>query len=123
MFVLEYLILEQVCVAALDTFRNDISQTCTKLLLQEFPNSLRVKKYEAMRLEANECYDDALKVLQSIIKKDETNSAARKRKVAIYKAQGWNSQAIKELTEYLKMFVDFTVSQLVSIIFGFQIYG
>lgn len=99
----EYLILEQVCVAALDCFRNDIAHNCIKQLLFAFPKSLRVRKYEAMRLEANENYEDALRILDGIIKEDDTNSAARKRKVAIFKAQAKNAEAIKELTDYLKM--------------------
>lgn len=55
-----------------------------------------------MLLEALERYDDALDVLESIIKKDETNAAARKRKVAILKAKGLVAEAIKELCDYLK---------------------
>lgn len=42
-------------------------------------------------------------ILNQIVKKDETNAAARKQKVAIYKAQGQVFEAIKELTDYLKM--------------------
>lgn len=97
--------MEQVCLAALDCYNLDIAKLCLKHLLYEFPNSLRVKKYEAMILEAEERYDDALKLLDSITKVDPTNSAARKRKVAVLKAQGKNVEAIKELVEYLKMFV------------------
>lgn len=48
-------------------------------------------------------FNVALDTLESIIKADQTNSAARKRKVAILKAQGKPTEAIKELTEYLKM--------------------
>ena len=47
-------------------------------------------------------YDEALEVLDSIVKRDETNAAPRKRRVAILKAKGRISEAIKELTEYLK---------------------
>lgn len=80
-----------------------IAQKCIERLYKEFPNSLRVKKYEAMYLEADEKFDKAQLILDDIIKCDETNSAARKRKVAILKAQGKNVEAIKELAEYLKM--------------------
>lgn len=52
-----------------------------------------------------ERYDDALDVLETIIKKDETNAAARKRRVAIFKAKGQISEAIKELSDYLKRFM------------------
>lgn len=55
-----------------------------------------------MRLEAQERYDDALRILDAIIKKDSSNSAPRKRKIAILKAQGRYVEAVKELTEYLK---------------------
>lgn len=96
--------MEQVLIAAFDTNRIDIAEKCIKTLSGEFPGSLRVQKYKAMRLEALERYDDALDVLDAIIKKDETNAAPRKRKVAILKARGKISDAIKELCEYLKKY-------------------
>jgi septum formation topological specificity factor MinE len=43
-----------------------------------------------------------MEVLDSIIKRDETNAAPRKRRVAILKAQGRVPEAIRELTEYLR---------------------
>ncbi|XP_014208834.1 ER membrane protein complex subunit 2-like [Copidosoma floridanum] len=101
----KYLVLEQVCFAALDCCRLPLAEYCLKFLLKEFPESLRVHKYHAMHLEALEMYDKALEVLDSIIKKDETNLAPRKRKVAIFKAKGQIPEAIKELTEYLKKFM------------------
>lgn len=101
----KFSVLEQVCLAALDCYHIPTVDYCIKQLSNEFPSSLRVKKYYAMRLEAQECYDDALKVLDSLIKKDETNNAPRKRKISILKAQGKNVEAIKELTEYLKIFM------------------
>lgn len=100
---LEFSVLEQVCLAALDCYNIPTADFCIQQLSNEFPNSLRVKKYYAMRLEAQERYDDAIMVLDSLIKKDETNNAPRKRKIAVLKAQGKYVEAIKELTEYLKM--------------------
>jgi transcription elongation factor GreA-like protein len=47
-------------------------------------------------------YDEALDMLDSIIKLDETNAAPRKRRIAILRARGKIPDAIKELTEYLK---------------------
>ena len=52
-----------------------------------------------------ENWDDALELLDGIIEEDEANSAARKRKIAIYKSQGDNSKTIQELTRYLKVFM------------------
>lgn len=101
----KYLVLEQVCVAALDCYRLPIAEYCIKALIRAFPGSLRVHKYHAMHLEALEMYDEAIEVLDSIIKRDETNAAPRKRRVAILKAQGRIPEAIKELSEYLKRFM------------------
>lgn len=101
----EDLVLEQVCVAALDCYHLSLADYCIKILMMEFPGSLRVHKYHAMHLEALEMYDEALEVLDSIIKKDETNAAPRKRRVALLKARGRIPEAIKELTEYLKKFM------------------
>lgn len=52
----EYLVLEQVCVAALDCNRLPVAKDCIDLLEQEFPGSLRVLKYHAMHMEALEKY-------------------------------------------------------------------
>ncbi|CAH1958244.1 unnamed protein product [Acanthoscelides obtectus] len=57
-----------------------------------------------MLYEADENYKSALQILNDIIKQDVNNSSARKRKVAIYKSLGKNAEAIKELTDYLKIF-------------------
>lgn len=100
-----HLVLEQVMIAALDCNRIETAEDCIRILTAEFPGSLRIQKYKSMLLEALERYDDALDVLDQIIKKDETNAAPRKRKVAIYKAQGRITDAIRELCEYMKRFM------------------
>lgn len=58
-----------------------------------------------MVYEADENYPKALQILNDIIKQDNTNSSAKKRKIAIFKALGKYTEAIKELTEYLKKYV------------------
>lgn len=99
-----HLILEQVIVAALDTARFDVASQCIRELSAEFPGSLRVMKFKAMRLEAMERYDEAVDVLDAIIAKDESNTVSRKRKIAILKAKGKRVDAIKEMNEYLKKY-------------------
>ncbi|GJQ69254.1 hypothetical protein Trydic_g6397 [Trypoxylus dichotomus] len=81
------LVVEQVCIAALDCHRLDIAEFCVRYL------------------KAQERYEEALDILENIINADKTNSAARKRIVAIFKAQGRNVEAIKQLTEYLKTYM------------------
>lgn len=49
-------------------------------------------------------YDDALQILDTLISRDETNAAPRKRRITIFMERGRNVEAIKELTEYLKMY-------------------
>ncbi|KAF9820696.1 hypothetical protein SFRURICE_006718 [Spodoptera frugiperda] len=101
----KHLVLEQVIYAALDCHSYGVATMCIYILSNEFPGSMRVMRHKAALLEAEEKYDEALEVLDSIIKADETNSAARKRRVAILKAQGLISEAIKELVDYLKKFM------------------
>lgn len=97
-----HLVLEQVIIAGLDSGRVDVADDCIRVLSAEFPGSQRVQKYVAMRLEALGLWDDALQVLDAIIAKDETNAAPRKRKVAIWKARGERTEAIRELCDYLQ---------------------
>lgn len=52
----EHVILEQVIFASLDCHLFDIAKKCIDILNIEFPASLRVKRYEAMKLEAMEKY-------------------------------------------------------------------
>uniref|UniRef100_A0A3P9AG86 ER membrane protein complex subunit 2 n=1 Tax=Esox lucius TaxID=8010 RepID=A0A3P9AG86_ESOLU len=77
-----WIIYEQVMIAALDCSRDDLAWTCLQELKKQFPGSQRVKRLGGMRLEA-----------------------ARKRKISILKAQGKNTDAIRELNEYLELFV------------------
>lgn len=100
-----WMVEEQVFVAGLDCNRLDIAEPCLMALNEQFPGSLRVRKLKAMRLEALEKFDEAMDVYDSIIRQDETNSTARKRKVAVLRGQGRMTDAIKELTEYLKLFM------------------
>ena len=64
------------------------------------------KKYISKRSR----WDDALEVLDAIIEEDEANSSARKRKIAIFKAQGDRSRTVAELNKYLKIFMSDQVS-------------
>ena len=58
------------------------------------------------RLEMRERFEDALKSYDELIRSDESNAIHYKRKVAILIAQRKNLEAIRELTEYLKKFMN-----------------
>ena len=49
-------------------------------------------------------YEDANDVYDAILRKDETNTVVRKRKIAILKSLGKTSEAIRELVDYLKKY-------------------
>lgn len=100
-----WLICEQVFLAALDICRYDLSRLCLTKLYKRFPQSMRVKKLQGIQHEAFGEYDEALTLYEEIEKEDPTNAAARKRKTAVFKAQGQINDAIKSLTEYLKTFM------------------
>ncbi|XP_077666002.1 ER membrane protein complex subunit 2 isoform X1 [Eretmochelys imbricata] len=97
-----WIIYEQVMIAALDCSRDDLALFCLQELRRQFPGSHRVKRLTGMRFEYMERYDDALQLYDRILQEDSTNTATRKRKIAIRKAQGKNVEAIRELNEYLE---------------------
>jgi len=103
-----WIVYEQIVVASLDCARLDIAQECLQALSTQFTNSDRVLKLRAMHLECVGKLVPALKIYDDLIKRDESNPAYRKRKIAVMKAQGRMSDAIKELTDYLKKFMNDT---------------
>lgn len=100
-----WVVYEQVCIAALDTGNIDLATYCIQCLSQQFPSSLRVKRLQGMQFEALARYDDAELVYESIIAADSSNALARKRRIAIFKAQDRVNDAIKELNKYLEKFM------------------
>jgi len=101
----KWMVLEQVVIAALDVHNYPIAEDAIYELKIRFPTSERVRYLQVLRLHALEKYDEAVKALDNMIKKDNTNSLAYKRKIAILKSQGKTSEAIKELTDYLNKFM------------------
>lgn len=101
-----WMILEQVAVAAMDVYRRDIVTDCLKELRAHFDrDSFRLRRLEAMRAEMLEDWDLALEILDQILEEDDSNSQARKRKIAIHKARGDNAKAINGLNKYLEDFM------------------
>lgn len=104
----KWMVLEQVAVAALDMHKMTVAEDCLVMLNKQFPGSQRVRKLKALRMEALERYEDANDVYDIILGKDETNTVVRKRKIAVLKALGKTSEAIRELVDYLKKFMSDT---------------
>ncbi|CAG2175279.1 unnamed protein product [Oppiella nova] len=106
-------VLEQVCVAAIDLHDNELIKECLQQLDNKFPNSCRVKRLKIMaKLELRERFEDALQMYDQMIAKDESNSLLYKRKIAILLAERRVAEAIKELCDYLKKFMNDTEAWL-----------
>ena len=98
-------IYEQVFLASIDCRKMDLATMCLRELKTQFPDSIRVEKLNAMRLEAFEKYKEAETIYEKILEREPANSVVRKRLVAILKAENLIPEAIKELNEYLKKFM------------------
>lgn len=99
--------MEQICLAAIDVQDHQLIKICLDELAAKFPGSIRVKRLRIMaRLEMRERFEDALKSYDELIRADESNAIHYKRKVAILIAQRRNLDAIRELSEYLKKFMN-----------------
>lgn len=96
-------------MAALDLQDTILIKECLVELDTKFPNSNRVKRLKAMaKLEMRDRHEEAIKVYDEMITKDETNSLLYKRKIAILVSQDKIADAIRELCEYLKKFMNDT---------------
>ncbi|XP_074593201.1 ER membrane protein complex subunit 2-like [Brevipalpus obovatus] len=108
-----WLIIEQVCVAAMDLYDSKLIKECLSLLNDKFPKSSRIRRLKIMaNLEMRERYEDASNTYDDMIQKDESNPILYKRKIAIFIAQKKIPEAIKYLTEYLKQFMNDTEAWL-----------
>lgn len=103
----KWTVIEQFCIAAIDLHDEDISKKCLTRLNKQFPGSSRVKLLNIMaNHERVGDYDEAIRRYNEMIEDDETNTGARKRKIAILISQRRNFEAIKELCDYLKKFMN-----------------
>lgn len=103
----KWTVIEQFCIAAIDLHDQEIFGTCLNRLNKQFPGSSRVKLLNIMaNYERVGNYEEATRHYNEMIEDDETNTGARKRKIAILISQRKNVEAIKELCEYLKKFMN-----------------
>lgn len=103
----KWTVIEQFCLAAFDLHDDDIYTICLDRLNKQFPGSNRVRLLNIIaecELEGN--YDEAIRQYNEMLEDDETNTSARKRKIAILICQRKNVEAIRELCEYLKKFMN-----------------
>lgn len=103
----KWTVIEQFCLAGIDLHDEGIFGPCLRRLKKQFPGSKRVELLNIMAtFELVGDYDEAIKCYNEMLEEDETNISARKRKIAILVGQRKNVEAIKELCEYLKKFMN-----------------
>jgi tetratricopeptide (TPR) repeat protein len=100
----KWLVLEQVCVAALDCHNILVASNCIAALRKQYPKSIRVRRLTAMKFEAMEQYEKALQKYGEILEDDETNAHAKKRIISCLKSQNKTKEYINELNDYLKLY-------------------
>jgi len=105
----EWDVQEQVFCAALDTNNLKLALNSLNKIKRQFGDKgIRVRRLIGLLREAQGKWKEAEAVYQSILEDDPVNSAAMKRQIAIRKALGDNTLAIKLLNEYLKIFMSDT---------------
>ncbi len=96
-------ILEQITVAALHDKQIPVAEsTLTEICSKTGKTSLRYRKLLALCLECQEGYEQALEIYDAMIKDNEANIYALKRKYCILRAQLNDAEARKTLNDYLE---------------------
>ncbi|KAF5740531.1 Prenylyltransferase superfamily protein [Tripterygium wilfordii] len=101
----EWILHEQVAIAAMDCQCLDVAKDCINALQKRFPESKRVGRLEGMLLEAKGSWAEAEKAYSSLLEDTPFDQVIHKRRVAMAKAQGNISEAIEWLNKYLDIFM------------------
>ncbi|KAJ8497376.1 hypothetical protein OPV22_007928 [Ensete ventricosum] len=101
----EWTLYEQVAFAAMDCQQYDVANDCIALLSKQFPRSIRIGRLEGMLLESKGAWAEAEKVYARLLDDSPLDQIIHKRKVAMAKAQGDLSAAVKLLNKYLEIFM------------------
>jgi len=92
-------------LAALECFELETAEQYYNAIASKFsPQSMRVRKLDALKLEVKGDFQKALDKWKNILQDDPVNSFAWKRQACICRAQGQFEEAIDILNNYLKTF-------------------
>ncbi|KAL6073887.1 ER membrane complex subunit 2 [Balamuthia mandrillaris] len=97
---------EQVFEASLDVGALNEAEELLRQLQKQFPNSRRVERLKGMMKEAEGDLGAAREIFDAIIEEEPTDAITMKRRICLHKAsKETRDQAIKELNDYLKVFM------------------
>ncbi|KAH7101689.1 TPR-like protein [Auriculariales sp. MPI-PUGE-AT-0066] len=97
----QWSVLEQVALAALDVGQIKLAMQCITILEERFPDSPRTNALQGVALEAQGRHAYALEWYDAMLKVDESNASAWKRKAACYRSLGQLDKAVEELSAFL----------------------
>ncbi|CAJ0753915.1 21403_t:CDS:2 [Entrophospora sp. SA101] len=117
-------VLEQVLISSLDVGKEELTKSCLEKLETRFPESPRVKILQAMKLESEDKLNEALSIYEDILKDDDANIIALKRRISVYKAKGQDQQAMEYLTQYLDAYYNDAEAwlELTSLYLNYHLY-
>jgi len=95
---------EQVLIAALYLDQEKWYEHCRQVLGARFPQSMRVKRLDGIMYEKKGSWAQAEKVYTEILTEKPSDTATRKRLIAILKGQKKISEAVEECNAYLELF-------------------
>ncbi|TMW65621.1 hypothetical protein Poli38472_008263 [Pythium oligandrum] len=97
-------IYEQVLIAALDEYENELAEKCLAALKAKFPKSARAGRLEGMIFEQRGEYAKAEEIYEEILKTNPANALIMKRRIAALKGQKKTQEVIASLNELLRNF-------------------
>ncbi|TKY88470.1 hypothetical protein EX895_002458 [Sporisorium graminicola] len=97
-------ILEQVAIAAIEVARFDLAELCISRLTSRFPNSQRVTSLQGMLLEGQGKLDEAIRLYDEALEKEETSLILSRRRIAAIKSTGDAKRTLEALNAHLDTF-------------------
>ncbi|ETO29748.1 tetratricopeptide repeat protein 35 [Reticulomyxa filosa] len=105
-------LLERVVISALQCHKTSVATECLNELSQSFgEDSKRIKLLRGMILEKQEEWNKTEHIYNLILKEDNNNTGALKRKIALLISQRNEKAAIHKLNEYLSLVDAFDLKQ------------
>jgi len=97
-----YIVLEQIFYSALELEQHDIAHLALSRLREKFSDTAKTKKMNGIYHEAMGDVEEAERIYDHLLAENALNQDARKRKIALLRANGEYAKAVDELNAYLE---------------------